>query len=119
MHNIIQDMDPEAFMKSHLHKYRFECRNVNGHNHRLVGYAGGMLGIGGFHFHYYYGVSSYRSHTHYFCGLTGMPVKTDNGHVHRMEGILENNDMHEHIYKGYTFEEISYISAPRAIGFVR
>jgi len=106
-------------MKSHMHKYKIECGMENGHNHRLIGCASGMLGIGSFHFHYYYGVSSYRSHTHYFCGFTGMPVKTENGHIHKMEGILEANDMHEHTYKGYTFEEISYISASQAIGFVR
>lgn len=106
-------------MKSHMHKYKFECRMENGHTHILTGYASGMLGIGSFHFHYYYGVSSYRSHTHYFSGFTGMPVKTENGHIHRMEGILEYNDMHEHIYKGYTSEDISCISSAQVIGFAR
>ena len=57
-------------MRSHMHKFKFDCRLANGHDHRLLGYAGGMVGIGSFHFHFYYGVSSYRNHTHYFCGVT-------------------------------------------------
>jgi len=109
----------EACMKSHMHKFKFDCRLSDGHNHRLLGYASGMVGIGSFHFHFYYGVSSYRNHTHYFCGVTGMPHKTENGHIHKMEGILEYNDSHEHVYKGYTFEEISYIPSASVIGFVR
>lgn len=106
-------------MKSHVHKFRFDCRIENGHNHRLLGYAGAMLGLERLHFHFYYGVSSYSNHTHYFCGITGMPVKTENGHIHRMEGLLENNALHEHKYKGYTSEDISYITSSQIISFVR
>jgi hypothetical protein len=106
-------------MKFHLHKYRIECQCTQGHCHRITGYAGNMIGFGSFHFHFYYGVSSYDNHTHYFSGMTGMPVKTENGHVHRMEGFLESNGRHEHEFKGYTFEDISYFSTKQAVSFGR
>lgn len=109
----------EDTMKSHVHKFRLECSIVNGHCHRLLGYAGSMLGLERLHFHFYYGVSSYMDHTHYFCGITGFPVKTENGHIHRMEGLLESNSRHEHKYKGYTSEDISYIGSSQIISFVR
>jgi len=48
-----------------------------------------MIGIEAFHIHAYYGISSYNGHTHYFSGFTGLPIKTENGHIHRIEGILE------------------------------
>jgi len=102
-------------MKFHMHKYRFDCLNNYGHNHMLHGYTGNMLGVESLHFHFYYGVSSYRNHTHYFFGVTGIPVKTENGHIHRMDGILESNGMHEHKFNGYTFENISYIPTQQAI----
>lgn len=95
-------------MKYHVHKYRFECKYSKSHNHRLIGYAGNMLGIGYLHFHIYYGVSTYDDHTHYFYGITGMPIKTQNGHIHKMDGILESNNMHEHKFEGNTNEDISY-----------
>jgi len=49
-----------------------------------------MIGIEAFHIHAYYGISSYNGHTHYFSGFTGLPIKTENGHIHRIEGILES-----------------------------
>ena len=104
-------------MNYHMHKYKFECKSANGHCHRLIGYAGNMIGFESFHFHFYYGVSSYINHTHYFCGLTGLPIKTENGHIHKMEGVLENNHMHEHEFKGYTFENVSYSSSGQAASF--
>jgi len=106
-------------MGFHIHKYKIECKNTGGHSHKLQGYAGNMLGVGFLHFHIYYGVSSYTTHTHYFYGITSMPVKTENGHVHKMIGVLEANNFHEHTYEGYTFEEISYIPSGNAVGFVR
>ncbi len=102
-------------MYFHMHKYRFQCKNVKGHDHRLLGYAGNMLGIDSLHFHFYYGVSSYENHTHYFCGITGFPVRTVKGHIHRMTGMLESNILHEHEFKGYTFEDISYFSSRHAV----
>lgn len=97
-------------INNHTHKFKFDCRRSKGHKHKILGYAKSMVGIGSFHLHFFYGTSSYTNHTHYFSGITGLPVKTEHGHIHRMEGILELNDMHEHYYEGYTFEEISYIS---------
>jgi len=104
-------------MNSHMHKYKFDCDTSNGHTHKLIGYAGSMIGIDGFHFHYYYGVTSYNDHTHYFSGITGLPIKTENGHIHRMEGVLESNSLHEHKFSGYTFEDISYSSHMQAVSY--
>lgn len=106
-------------MKSHMHKYKFDCQSTNGHSHRLFGYAGNMLGFDSFHFHFYYGVSSYRNHTHYFCGLTGTPHKTEYGHIHKMEGVLEFNSLHKHSFKGYTSEDTSSLSSTQAVSYVR
>lgn len=97
-------------MVTHIHKYKFDSKAERGHTHKILGYAGGMVGINSIHFHFFHGVSSYNDHTHYFSGITGMPIKTENGHIHKMDGVLENNRLHEHFYNGYTFEEISYIS---------
>lgn len=119
MHNLIIGCETEDNMKFHLHRYKFECQITEGHNHRLLGYAGNMLGVGNFHFHIFYGVSSYRNHTHYFYGITGMPIKTESGHVHRMEGILESNSLHEHEFKGFTSEDISYYSTTQAVNVIR
>lgn len=104
-------------MRFHLHKYRFESEMVNGHRHKLFGYAGNMLGLNSFHFHFFYGVCSYDNHTHYFSSMTGMPVKTENGHVHKMEGILESNVKHMHKYEGLTNEDISYFSSKQAASY--
>lgn len=95
-------------MGNHAHKFKFDCEMSNLHLHKVTGIADKTFGFGNLHFHYYYGVSSYTDHTHYFSGVTGLPVKTANGHVHRMDGQLEINSMHLHSYKGETFEEIAY-----------
>lgn len=76
-----------------------------------------MIGFYSFHFHFYYGVCSYNNHTHYFSGVTGMPVKTENGHIHRIEGVLELNFMHIHGYEGYTQEDISYLPSKQATSY--
>jgi hypothetical protein len=102
-----------------MHKYKFECKNVKGHSHRLSGYAGNMLGVDSIHFHFYYGVSSYDNHTHYFCGITGMPIKTENGHIHKMDGMLETYSLHEHEFRGCTFEDVSYFTSRQAVTFER
>jgi len=81
--------------------------------HRIYGYAEGMIGVKGIHFHFFSGVSSYTDHTHYFSGITSLPVKTENGHIHRIDGLLEFNNFHEHKFKGDTFEDISYINGTR------
>ena len=97
-------------IKNHTHKYKFDCKMAGGHVHNILGYTENTIGIGSFHLHFFYGTSFYTNHTHYFSGITGLPVKTENGHIHRMQGVLELNDMHEHDYEGYTFEEVSYAS---------
>ncbi len=99
-------------MNPHLHKYRFECETVNGHKHILSGYTENVMGISALHVHVYHGVCSSCGHTHHFSGRTGLPVKTRNGHIHKMEGVLEMSDRHEHPYSSYTFEDVEYIDDP-------
>lgn len=99
-------------MKNHTHRFKFDCDMNNLHIHKVAGIVERTYGFGGLHFHYYSGVSSYMNHTHYFSGITGLPIKTENGHIHRMEGLLESNPDHEHKFKGETSEEISYIKGP-------
>lgn len=97
-------------MNSHIHHFKFDSKMKRGHKHRIIGYADTMIGTNKLHFHFFYGVSTYTDHTHYYSGITGIPIKTDNGHIHKMEGILESMHLHEHKFSGHTFEEISYIS---------
>jgi len=97
-------------MYPHIHRYKFESKNTNRHNHKIIGYTDNMIGIEAFHIHAYYGISSYNGHTHYFSGFTGLPIKTENGHIHRIEGILESASDHEHVYRNYIDENIEYIS---------
>lgn len=97
-------------MTVHLHKYRFESRKAQLHNHRLLGYTGPVLGIGALHFHSYSGICSYNGHMHYFSGYTGFPIKTPNGHIHRLEGKLVCCNMHVHSFCGYTDEDVEYSS---------
>ncbi|HHW47452.1 MAG TPA: hypothetical protein GXX14_02410 [Clostridiaceae bacterium] len=97
-------------MNSHIHKFKFDCSEKKAHSHKIRGCTEGMIGINNFHLHFFYGTSTYTNHTHYFSGVTGLPIKTENGHIHKMEGVLETNNMHEHKYSGHTFEEVSYIS---------
>lgn len=104
-------------MRFHMHKYKFVSATEKSHKHKLMGYAGSMLGVSSFHFHFFCGVCSYDNHTHYFSGITGMPVKTENGHIHKMDGILEMNNFHEHRFEDFTFEEISYFSSKDAVSY--
>ncbi|MCX7841617.1 MAG: YmaF family protein [Clostridia bacterium] len=96
-------------MKLHIHEYNFDSKIANGHNHRILGYTEGIIGFNMFHFHYYWGICSYTGHTHYFSGFTGLAAKTENGHIHRIEGSLEPNIQHEHKLTGFTSEEVNYI----------
>ncbi|MCR4435461.1 MAG: YmaF family protein [Clostridiales bacterium] len=95
-------------MNPHSHKYRFESDIANNHRHKLMGYTENMVGVNAVHFHFFYGVSSYNNHTHYFSGITGLPIKTENGHIHKIESTLEPNCMHDHQIMGYTFENVAY-----------
>lgn len=95
-------------MIPHIHRYRFECESKNGHKHIMTGYTERMIGFDSFHFHVYYGISSFLGHTHYYSGMTGLPVRTENGHIHKLAGKLEINETHEHAYKNVTYEDAAY-----------
>lgn len=97
-------------MNSHLHEFRIDSSIVNGHRHKVIGYTEATVGFNMLHFHYFWGICTYSGHTHYFSGFTGLPIRTDNGHIHRIEGILELNNCHEHSFSGFTHEEVHYIS---------
>ncbi len=95
-------------MFKHMHSYKIESMAIDKHCHILMGYTESTVGTDRFHFHFYSGVSTYTDHTHYFSGITGLPIKTENGHIHKIEGLLKSNKLHEHKYIGNTHEEISY-----------
>ncbi|MCX7708578.1 MAG: YmaF family protein [Clostridia bacterium] len=97
-------------MNLHQHEFKIECESVNNHTHRVLGYTESTIGVNLFHFHHFWGICTYNGHTHYFSGFTGLPAKTSNGHVHKIEGILELNNGHEHKFSGFTFEEVQYVS---------
>lgn len=99
-------------MNPHLHKYTFECNTKNNHIHKTTGYTDNMIGFTALHFHYFFGISSYNGHTHYYSGFTGLPVKTGKGHIHKIEGVLEINNMHEHEFSSHTFPDTAYVSGP-------
>ena len=48
---------------AHPRKFKFDSRFANGHNHELLGYASGMIGLGSFHIPFLLHVSSYRNPT--------------------------------------------------------
>jgi len=91
-----------------MHEFRFDTDPSNSHTHRLVGYTDYMFGIGSLHFHFYCGTTSYLTHTHYFTGTTGLPIKTSRGHIHKMQGYVETNNYHKHKYSNFTFEDCAY-----------
>lgn len=103
-------------MSDHLHKFEVECGYSGIHMHTIKGYVKNIFGIGRFHFHFYYGVSSYLDHTHYFSGITGIPIQTENGHIHKISGHLESSQGHIHYYNGYTFEDTAYIRGGQTAG---
>ncbi len=92
----------------HIHKFDFYCESSNLHKHKLRGQTYGELGFEIFHFHFFSGFTSYLGHIHYFSGITGFPIKTEFGHIHKMEGLLDIYNLHVHKYKNVTFEEIEY-----------
>ena len=59
-------------MQFHMHKFKFESNETNYHKHKILGYTEHTIGINTLHFHTFYGVSSYKGHTHYFSGFTGL-----------------------------------------------
>lgn len=100
-------------MVYHAHKYKLDSAMTKGHNHRLLGYTDCSIGLNFLHFHFFYGVCSYNDHTHYYSGFTGIPIKTENGHIHKIEGILQTNIHHKHPFSSYTFENIEYTGLMR------
>jgi hypothetical protein len=95
-------------MVNHYHFYEFNCLTDEKHSHRLFGHTEYMLGIGLFHFHLYYGTTSFNGHFHVYCGFTGLPVKIGNGHKHKIAGRLEIANAHFHYYENFTYENIEY-----------
>ena len=93
-------------MGLHIHDFRFNCDTNKGHNHRITNYTESHIGFNIFHFHYFSGICTYRGHTHYYSGITGFPTRTANGHIHKIEGVLEITNLHEHHFSGFTGEEI-------------
>ncbi|HOJ12093.1 MAG TPA: YmaF family protein [Clostridiales bacterium] len=92
----------------HIHYFKIDSKLMHGHLHRIAGYTEYVIGTEKFHFHFYSGVSTYTDHTHYYSGITGLPVKTENGHYHKIQGLLESNGFHEHKFSGNTYEELTY-----------
>lgn len=91
-------------MINHYHFYRFNCLSDQKHSHRLFGHTEYMFGIGLFHFHFYYGSTSYNGHFHTYSGVTGFSIKTDCGHKHKISGKLNLTNSHSHLYENYTCE---------------
>lgn len=98
-------------MHSHIHKYKLDSIDFDGHTHRISGSSDIMIGIEYFHIHTFLGTTSYNGHSHYYAGYTGLPIKTENGHIHKIEGELDTTFEHSHIFKSYTDEEIEYIGS--------
>ncbi len=76
----------------------------------MSGYTEKMIGIPAFHVHYFRGVTTFNGHSHYYSGVTSRPVKTKNGHVHRIAGKSDETNGHKHKFLNYTFEDVEYIS---------
>jgi hypothetical protein len=76
----------------------------------MSGYTDKMIGIAFFHVHYFRGVTSHNGHNHYYSGITSRPIKTKNGHIHKISGRSEGYDRHQHKYLNYTYEDVEYLS---------
>lgn len=96
-------------MNNHCHFYGFNSLSSQKHLHRMFGHTEYMFGIGLLHFHFYYGSTSFNGHFHTFSGMTGMAIKTENGHKHKICGRLELANGHFHHYTNYTHENVEYI----------
>lgn len=97
-------------MQIHHHRYKIESDFSGVHKHILEGYVKNAVGMKHFHFHFFYGVSSYLDHAHSYTGITGIPISTEKGHIHMISGKLETSDGHKHTFKGYTFEDTASIT---------
>jgi hypothetical protein len=96
-------------IQMHLHRFEIKSDFSGIHFHYIKGYVKNNLGMGKMHIHIYSGVSPIEDHSHIFSGITGPPVKTENGHIHKISGILQTANGHVHKYSGYTFEDVSYL----------
>ena len=85
----------------HTHYFKVDSKIVRGHFHHVTGYTEYVIGTESFHFHLYIGISTYTDHTHNYSGITGLPIKSENGHYHKIQGMLECAAEHEHKFKGY------------------
>jgi len=45
-----------------------------------------------------------------------MPIKTENGHIHKIEGATAYTNGHAHKYKGYTYEDTASIPGTSTVG---
>lgn len=117
MPNLNLKINGGIILKVHLHMFEVECERSAIHSHTIKGYVKNTFGVGTFHFHYYFGVSSYLDHTHYFSGFTGKAIQTENGHIHKMVGSLEKANGHCHRFKGYTYEDTAYIPGGQTAGY--
>jgi len=103
-------------MNNHHHKYKIDSDISEYHKHTINGYVEMMLGFGLLHFHSFSGICTYTDHTHSFKGTTGLPVKTEAGHLHKIEGYLMLQNDHEHKISGFTSEEFEFTDSEQVHG---
>ena len=102
----------EVFFVLNFHLHRFEVKSdFSGiHFHVLKGYVRNNLGLEILHFHTCSGTTPVSDHAHFFSSITGPPMKTQNGHIHKLSGVLQETSGHLHKFSGLTDENISYLS---------
>lgn len=96
-------------MIHHRHKFEIDSTMNHLHYHRVTGITEPGVGISFYHFHRFSGISNYHQHTHIISGHTSPPIKTENGHMHKINCKLKQSQRHSHNLNGYTFEEIEYM----------
>ena len=71
------------------------------HNHRMAAVSGLPIALKcGDHVHdVCFGTDSYEDHVHAFSGRTGGAIRTGDGHVHYLEGMVTCADRHRHCFK--------------------
>ncbi|MDD4496272.1 MAG: YmaF family protein, partial [Eubacteriales bacterium] len=83
-------------VQMHLHRFELKSDFSGIHFHYIKGYVKSNIGMGKMHVHVYSGVTPAEDHSHNFSGITGPPVKTENGHIHKISGILQRSAGHIH-----------------------
>lgn len=96
-------------MLQHFHRYDIESQISLFHTHKIIGYTQKTIGLQGIHFHTFYGICSSNNHYHNFHGITSMPIKTNFGHIHKIDIYTDysNNSQHRHKISCFTHENIS------------